>query len=257
MQVAIVTGASSGIGFACATKLAAAGMAVVGAGRDEGRLAELATAIGDSDRTATIAVDLTADDGPRMIVDRAAERWGHVDFLVNNAGVGSPKPVHETDDENLDYFLGLMLRAPFRLAREAIPHMQPGSAIINITSTFAIVGGLRGGAYSAAKGGLTALTTHIACQYGPQGIRCNAVAPGVTLTPMVERRLKDERFRKINTEMTPHQRLGTVDDIASTVAFLCSEGGSFINGQTIVVDGGWSSTKYLSDYALNSQWVAR
>ena len=68
---------------------------------------------------------------------------------------------------------------------------------------------------------------------------------------MVAQRLEDERFRKINTEMTPHQRLGTVDDIASTVAFLCSPGGSFINGQTIVVDGGWSSTKYLSDFALN------
>ena len=149
---------------------------------------------------------------------------GHIDFLINNAGVGSPKPLHETDDESLDYFLGLMLRAPFRLARDVIPHMQPGSAIINVTSTFAVVGGLRGGAYSAAKGGLTSLTMHIACQYGPQGIRCNAVAPGVTLTPMVAQRLEDERFRKINTEMTPYPRLGKVDDIASTVAFLCSEG---------------------------------
>ncbi len=142
-------------------------------------------------------------------------RWGHIDFLINNAGVGSPKPLHETDDETLDYFLGLMLRAPFRLAREVLPHMGPGSAIINITSTFAVIGGLRGGAYSAAKGGLTALTTHIACQYGASGIRCNAVAPGVTLTPMVEKRLEDERFRKINVEMTPHQRLGTIDDIAA------------------------------------------
>lgn len=255
-KVAIVTGASSGIGFGCATKLAEMGMAVVGAGRDEDRLAELATAIGDDDRVATIAVDLTADDAPARIVDLAVQRWGHIDFLVNNAGVGRPKPLHETDDESLDYFLGLMLRAPFRLARDVIPHMRPGSAIINVTSTFAVVGGLRGGAYSAAKGGLTALTMHIACQYGSQGIRCNAVAPGVTLTPMVAQRLEDERFRKINTEMTPHQRLGTVDDIASTVAFLCSDGAGFINGQTIVVDGGWSSTKYLSDFALNSEWVA-
>jgi NAD(P)-dependent dehydrogenase (short-subunit alcohol dehydrogenase family) len=74
---------------------------------------------------------------------------------------------------------------------------------------------------------------------------------------MVAKRLEDDRFRKINTEMTPHQRLGKVDDIASTVAFLCSEGAGFINGQTIVVDGGWSSTKYLSEFALNSEWVAR
>jgi len=261
MQVAIVTGASSGIGFGCATKLAQVGMAVLGVGRDENRLAELAKALeqstGDPERAATLAVDLTDDDAPRRIVDLAVTRWGHIDFLINNAGVGNPKPLDETDDETLDYFLNLMLRAPFRLARDVLPHMSPGSAIINVTSTFAVVGGLRGGAYSAAKGGLTALTTHIACQYGSQGIRCNAVAPGVTQTPMVERRLQDKRFLKMNTEMTPHQRLATVDDIASTIAFLCSEGGSFINGQTIVVDGGWSSTKYLSDFALTSEWVAR
>jgi NAD(P)-dependent dehydrogenase (short-subunit alcohol dehydrogenase family) len=257
MQVAIVTGASSGIGFGCATKLASMGMAVLGAGRDEKKLAELSKAIDDADRMATLAIDLTDDDAPKRIVDLAVARWGHIDFLINNAGVGSPKPLHETDDQSLDYFLGLMLRAPFRLARDVLPHMKPGSAIINVTSTFAVVGGLRGGAYSAAKGGLTALTTHIACQYGALGIRCNAVAPGVTRTPMTESRLQDERFRKINVEMTPHQRLGTVEDIASTVAFLCSPGGSFINGQTIVVDGGWSSTKYLSDFALTSVWTPR
>lgn len=229
-------------------------MAVLGTGRDEDRLAELERVA--PDRIATLAVDLTADDAPQLIVEAALSRWGRIDFLINNAGVGSPKPLHETDDETLDHFLGIMLRAPFRLARDVIPHLGPGSAIINITSTFAVVGGLRGGAYSAAKGGLTALTTHIACQYGAQGIRCNAVAPGVTVTPMVEQRLNDPGFRKMQTEMTPHTRLGRVEDIASTVAFLCSDGGSFINGQTIVVDGGWSSTKYLSDFALNAKWVA-
>ena len=254
MQVAIVTGASSGIGFGCAITLAEAGMAVLGTGRDEERLAELQRVA--PDRIATLAVDLTADDAPQRIIEAALSRWGRIDFLINNAGVGSPKPLHETDDETLDHFLGIMLRAPFRLARDVIPHLEPGSAIINITSTFAVVGGLRGGAYSAAKGGLTALTTHIACQYGAQGIRCNAVAPGVTVTPMVEQRLNDPGFRKMQTEMTPHTRLGRVEDIASTVAFLCSDGGSFINGQTIVVDGGWSSTKYLSDLALNAKWVA-
>jgi len=256
-KVAIVTGASSGIGFGTAVKLAGQGMAVLGAGRDATRLADLVTAVGDPERIATVAVDLTDDDGPATVVEAALSRWGRIDFLINNAGVGSPKPLHETDDETLDYFLGLMLRAPFRLARDAIGHMQPGSAIINVTSTFAVVGGLRGGAYSAAKGGLTALTTHIAAQYGPLGIRCNAVAPGVTVTPMVEQRLQDPGFRKMQTEMTPHTRLGRVEDVASTIAFLCSDGGSFINAQTIVVDGGWSSTKYLSEFALSSEWVAR
>jgi NAD(P)-dependent dehydrogenase (short-subunit alcohol dehydrogenase family) len=257
MQVAIVTGASSGIGFGTAVKLAGMGMAVLGTGRDEKKLAKLAKAIDAPERVATLAVDLTAEDAPKRVVELALSRWGRIDFLINNAGVGSPKPLHETDDAMLDHFLGLMLRAPFRLARDVLPHMKPGSAIINVTSTFAVIGGRRGGAYSAAKGGLTALTTHIACQYGASGIRCNAVAPGVTVTPMTEGRLEDPIFKRINVEMTPHQRLGTVEDIASTIAFLCSPGGSFINGQTIVVDGGWSSTKYLSEFALTSTWTPR
>lgn len=256
-QVAIVTGASSGIGFGTAVKLAEMGMAVLGTGRDQSKLDKLARAINAPERVATLAVDITADDAPKRIVELALSRFGRIDFLINNAGAGSPKPLHETDDQMLDYFLGLMLRAPFRLARDVVPHMKPGSAIINVTSTFAVIGGRRGGAYSAAKGGLTALTMHIACQYGASGIRCNAVAPGVTVTPMTEGRLEDPTFKRINVEMTPHQRLGTVADIASTIAFLCSPGGSFINGQTIVVDGGWSSTKFLSEFALTSDWTPR
>jgi len=255
MQVAIVTGASSGIGFGTAVKLAESGMAVVCTGRDAGKLADLEKKINNPERVATLAIDLTETDAPKRIVDLAMKRWGRIDFLINNAGVGSPKPLHETDDQMLDYFLGLMLRAPFRLAREAIVHMKPGSAIVNISSTFAVIGGMRGGAYSAAKGGITALTTHIACQYGPLGIRCNAVAPGVTVTPMTQGRLEDTKFKRINVEMTPYNRLGTVEDIASTIAFLCSPGAGFINGQTIVVDGGWSSTKYLSEFALTSTWT--
>lgn len=256
MQVAIITGASSGIGFGTAVKLAGAGVHVLGVGRDAGKLAELEKAIDPRERIATLAVDVMLDDAPTRIVEAALAKWGRIDFLINNAGAGSPKPLHETDDAMLDGFLNLMLRAPFRLARETIPHMKPGSAIINVTSTFAVIGGRRGGAYSAAKGGLNALTSHIACQYGALGIRSNNVAPGVTVTPMVQGRLDDPLFKRINVEMTPNTRLGEVDDIASTIAFLCSQGGSFINGQTIVVDGGWSSTKYLSEYALTSTWSA-
>jgi len=255
MQVAIVTGASSGIGFGTAIKLAGMGMAVLGVARDAGKLADLEKAAPDAGRIATLPVDVTADDAPARIVAAALKHFGRIDFLINNAGAGSPKPLHETDDAMLDGFLNLMLRAPFRLARDVIPHMKPGSAIINVTSTFAVIGGRRGGAYSAAKGGLNTLTGHIACQYGAQGIRSNNVAPGVTVTPMVEHRLDDPTFKRINVEMTPNTRLGQVEDIASTIAFLCSPGGSFINGQTIVVDGGWSSTKYLSDNALTSTWT--
>lgn len=252
MEVAIITGAGSGIGLATAQKLYDMGMAIVGVGRDAAKLDSLKTALGDAERVETVAVDIAADEAPQTIVQAALDRFGRIDFLINNAGIGSPKPLHETDDETLDRFLGIMLRAPFRLARDVIPHMKPGSAIINVTSTFALVGGRRGGAYSASKGGLTSLTLHIACEYGAQGIRANNVAPGVTITDMVRERLNDSGFKRMNVDMTPYPRLGEADDIASTIAFLCSPGGAYINGQTIVVDGGWSSTKYLSPEAMQA-----
>ena len=88
-------------------------------------------------------------------------------------------------------------------------------------------------------------------------MRANAVAPGVIPTPMTEGRFEDDVFRKMNQEMTPHIRLGTADDIASTIAFLCSPGGSFINGQTIIVDGGWSTTKFLSEFGRDAAWSSR
>lgn len=255
MQVAIITGAGSGIGLCTAKMLHDAGMAIVGVGRDPAKLATLEAEIGDPARVATLSIDVTADDAPAQIVQLALDRFGRIDFLVNNAGAGSPKPLHETDDATLDGFLDLMLRAPFRLAREAIVHMGEGCGIVNVTSTYAVIGGRRGGAYSAAKGGLDALTKHIACDYGPQGIRANCVAPGVTMTDMVRHRFEDEMFKRVNVETTPFPRLGAVEDVAGTIAFLCSPGAAFINGQTIVVDGGWTSTKYLSPRALTTKWV--
>ncbi len=255
MQVAIITGAGSGIGLGTAKHLHAAGMAIVGVGRDLVKLATLETEIGDPARLATLSIDVTHDDAPHRIVNLALERFGRIDFLVNNAGIGAPKPLDETDDAMFDHFLGVMLRAPFRLSREVIPHMKPGSGIVNVTSTFAMIGGKRGGAYSAAKGGLKSLTEHMACEYGPRGIRSNCVAPGVTMTDMVRDRFADETFKRVNVETTPYPRLAEVDDVAATIAFLCSPGGEMINGQSLVVDGGWTKTKYLSPRALTSEWV--
>ncbi len=254
MKVAIITGAGSGIGLGTAKLMHAQGFAIVGVGRDQAKLDALDAELG-GDRIATLSADITADDAPRRTVDFALERFGRIDFLINNAGAGSPKPLHETDDEMLDHFLGLMLRAPFRLAREVVGHMQPGSGIVNVTSTYAVIGGRRGGAYTAAKGGLNMLTEHIACDYGPQGIRCNNVAPGVTMTDMVRHRFEDEMFKRVNVETTPYPRLSEVEDVACVIAYLCSDGAEMVNGQTIVVDGGWTKTKYMSPRALNSQWV--
>jgi NAD(P)-dependent dehydrogenase (short-subunit alcohol dehydrogenase family) len=254
MKVAIITGAGSGIGLGTAEKLASAGVAVLGVGRDEAKLAELSKVV-PAEQLSTLSIDLTTDEAPARVVARAIEHWGRIDFLINNAGIGKPKAVHDTDDATLDYVLSLMLRAPFRLIRESLPHMKPGSAIVNISSTYAIVGGTNGGAYSAAKSGLLGLTTHMALQYGPRGIRSNVVAPGVVNTPMTEHVFENDVFKKMNNHMTPYPRLSTVDDVASVIAFLCSPGSEMINGQTIVVDGGWSTTKYLSDFGRSSKWT--
>ena len=254
MKVALITGASSGLGLATALDFLRQGVAVVGVGRDPIKLEALRKAAGDrADLVETLAADITATDAPQRAVALAMERFGRLDFLVNNAGMGSPRPVHETDDAYLDLSLDLMLRAPFRCAREALAVMQSGSAIVNISSTYALVGGLRGGAYSAAKAGLLGLTTHMACQYGSAGIRCNAVAPGVIPTPMTHERLDDERFKRMNHDMTPAAGWGTSEDVASVITFLCSDGARWVNGQVIAVDGGWSSTKFLSEAALSAE----
>ncbi len=255
MQVAIITGAGSGIGLATAKELYNMGMAIVGVGRDQKKLDDLKAELGDEKRVKTIAVDITNADAPQAIVQFTLGSFGQIDFLINNAGLGSPKPLHETDDETLDQFLDVMLKAPFRLARDVIVHMKEGAGIVNVTSTFAVIGGRRGGAYSAAKVGLTSLTMHMACEYGDRGIRSNCVAPGVTMTDMIKHRLEDKAFRRMNYETNPFPRLGKPEEVAATIAFLCSPGAGYINGQTIVVDGGWTNTKYLSPEALNSEWV--
>ncbi|HEX7819737.1 MAG TPA: SDR family oxidoreductase [Sphingobium sp.] len=255
MKVAIITGAGSGIGLATAKMLHAEGLAIVGVGRDTAKLAALEQELGGTERLLTISVDVTAADAPQTIVKATLDRFGRIDHLVNNAGVGSPKPLHDTDDATLDGFIDIMLRAPFRLCRDVILHMAPGSSIVNVTSTFAMIGGRRGGAYSAAKGGLKSLSEHMACEYGPAGVRTNNVAPGVTMTDMVRHRFEDEGFKRANVETTPYPRLAEPEDVASVIAFLCLPGSEMINGQSIVVDGGWTKTKYLSPRAMTSVWT--
>lgn len=254
MHVALITGASSGIGLATARMFVDAGIAVVGVGRDAVKLAAMERELaGAPAPVASLAVDVRDDDAPRRAVDLAIEKFGRLDHLVNNAGIGSPKPVHETDDETLDYFLGVMLRSPFRFCREALRAFGAQATIVNVSSTYALVGGLRGGAYSAAKAGIHGLTTHLACQYGSAGIRANAVAPGVVATPMTAHRMEDERFRRMNVDMTPSTRLGLPEDVAQAIFFLSQPTSAWINGQVLAVDGGWSSTKFLSEDALGAE----
>jgi meso-butanediol dehydrogenase / (S,S)-butanediol dehydrogenase / diacetyl reductase len=250
--VALITGASGDLGRAIASRIAQNGIAIVGSGRSAEGLKRLRAALPHEAPLETIQQDVTVDNAPEEAVELALTRFGRLDYLINNAGIGRPKPVHETTDVELDAFLNVHLRSTFRYCRAALTAFKQEAAIVNIASTFALIGGMRGGAYSAAKAGMVGLTRHLAAQYGAQGIRSNVVAPGVLRTAMTEHAWDTEQFKRMNFEMTPATRPGNVEDVAPLVAFLCSPDSSFINGQIIAVDGGWSATKYLSSQALNS-----
>ncbi len=249
-EVAIVTGAAGGIGEAITRALGAQGVAVVGTGRDAGKLAALAEALSGAMEFSYVAADVTDIDAPKQIVGHALAQYGRVTYLVNNAGAGAWAPVHTTSDAMMDEVIGISLRAPFRLCREVLPHMGKGCAIITIGSTFGIMGGMDGGIYCAVKAGLTGLTQTMAAQYGEQGIRANVVAPTVVRTPMTDAAWEYDSFQRINQGLTPFYRDCLPEDVAHMVAFLCSDKGEFINGQVLAVDGGWSTTRMVNSRFL-------
>lgn len=249
--VVIVTGASAGLGDAIARRFAAGGWNLVAVARRSERLQQLANDLQGVAEVAIVAGDVTDPAVPARVLSTAMETFGRVDALVNNAGSGKWAPVHVTDDATLDEVIDTSLKAPFRFAREALGRMQPGSSIINIGSVFGIVSGMAGGAYSTVKAGLIGLTQALAADYGAKGIRTNLVAPGVIRTDMTDAHWDSDYFRRTNHEVTPFNREGTAADVANAVYFLASKEGGYINGQTLALDGGWSTTKYLSPEALS------
>ncbi|HSW12939.1 MAG TPA: SDR family oxidoreductase [Solimonas sp.] len=251
----LITGASAGIGEAVARRFAAGGFRIVAVARRPDRLAELAKSLSAITEVQTLALDVTTTDAPQRAVDLAMQQFGRLDCLVNNAGSGKWAPVHETDDGMLNEVIEISLKAPFRFARAALGVMKAESSIISVGSVFGTLGGLNGGIYCAVKAGLVGLTQTLAAQYGASGIRANLVAPGVIKTDMTRDYWDAPGFQRINQEMTPFNRDGTVEDIANTIHFLASKEGSYINGQTIALDGGWSTTKYLSYEALVAERV--
>lgn len=252
-KVAIVTGGAGGIGAGIVRRLGEKGVKVVATGRSAEKLEKLAVAIGDTMNFSWIAADITAADAPKKIVDHAVSVFGRLDIVVNNAGSFNFGPVHSTTDEMLDEVLGISLRAPFRLCREALPHLGKGSSVLFIGSTWGIYGTPGGGTYSAVKAGLIGLAQTMAAEYGPQGIRTNYIAPTVVRTEMTDAFWDTDFFRRTNHELTPIDRECTVDDVANAVVFLCSDEGGFINGQTIAVDGGISTTRYLAPEAVMAE----
>jgi meso-butanediol dehydrogenase / (S,S)-butanediol dehydrogenase / diacetyl reductase len=252
-KVAIVTGGGGGIGAGIVRALGAKGVKVVATGRNEGKLGRFADEVGGSFELSTISADITAEDAPKRIVDHAIEAFGRLDILVNNAGSFNFGPVHSTTDEMLDEVLAISLRAPFRLCREALPHLGAGSSVLFIGSTWGIYGTAGGGAYSVVKTGLRGLTQTMAAEYGPKGIRTNYIAPTVVRTEMTDAFWDTDFFRRTNHELTPMDRECTVEDVAQMAAFLCSDEAGFVNGQTVAVDGGISTTRFLAPEAIAAE----
>jgi NAD(P)-dependent dehydrogenase (short-subunit alcohol dehydrogenase family) len=249
-KVAIVTGAAGGIGEAITRRLGADGVRVLGTGRNGAKLKQLQDGVKDQMTFAFHACDLASDAAPGSIVAAALAQFGRIDIIVNNAGSFNFGPVHATTDEMLDEVLGISLRAPFRLCREAIAHMGEGGAIIFIGSTWGLYGTPGGGAYSTVKAGQIGLMQTLAAEYGPRGIRSNYVAPTVVKTGMTADFWELDFFRRTNHELTPMTRDCTALDVGNMVAFLASEDAGFVNGQTIAVDGGISTTRYLAPQAI-------
>ncbi|MFA5939470.1 MAG: SDR family oxidoreductase [Sinimarinibacterium sp.] len=254
--VALITGASAGIGEAIARRFAKAGWRIVALARRPEKLAALARELSEVTDVRTLAADVSAADAPKRAVELAMKEFGRLDCLVNNAGAGRWAPHRDTDDAMMNEVIDISFKAPFRFAREALGVMKPGASILTVGSVYGVVGGLNGGIYCAVKAGLIGMTQALAVQYGAEGIRANVVAPGVIKTDMTKDYWDADGFRRTNQEMTPFNRDGTVEDVANAVFFLASPEGSYINGQTIALDGGWSTTKFLSYEALVAQRVA-
>src|SRR2546426_7749464 len=246
-SVAMITGGGQGLGRASALRMVREGVRVVISDLDGERLRETAALSGRPELVRTIVQDVTADSSPRDAVALALDEFGRLDWLVNNAGIGNAKALHDTSDEDWDRYMNINLRSVFRYSREAMPHLKPNrGAIVHISSIFGILGHPATAPYAASKAALIGFTRQMAADYGPQGVRVNAVAPGLIETPLTLERLKtNRRFEELMVDTTPFHRIGKPEDIANAVYFLCSDEAAFVSGHVLVVDGGWSVANYV------------
>ncbi|GAA2275402.1 glucose 1-dehydrogenase [Actinomadura luteofluorescens] len=239
-KTAVVTGASSGIGAQIAREMHAAGANVLLVGRDESRLDSCARSIsGDRGTVGYVSVDVTGASAPDEIVDRAVEKFGGIDVLVNAAGIFTPTPFGETTDQILDDQWNVNVRAPFRLARTAVTRMNEGASIIFVSSICGYSGFPNSSAYCATKGAVELLVKALTAELSPRGIRVNAVAPGNVRTSINAHLFADPAYERQMLASTPAGRIGEVQDIAPAVVFLASPAASYIHGSSILIDGGW------------------
>ena len=236
----VVTGAGQGIGRAIAEALIAAGAEVVLLDRD-GAVSDTAGAIGAA---GSQVADITDEAG---VQEAFAEilAGGPIDFLVNNAGVRTIKPLLEVSLEEWRRTLAVNLDGTFLCTRAVLPGMleRGGGSIVNVASVAGFTAFKDRPAYNTSKAGIVAFTKSVAVELADRGIRCNAVAPGVVETPLTAEYFTDETFASGIRRSTPAGRWGQPEDIAGPVVFLCSDQASFVSGETMLVDGGWCAGK--------------
>ncbi|MFJ4183832.1 SDR family NAD(P)-dependent oxidoreductase [Kitasatospora sp. NPDC089509] len=238
-RVAVVTGASSGLGVAFAVALAEAGADLVLGARRAERLAAVRAAVERLGRRAVaVRTDVTRPEDCRALVDAAVQAFGRVDILVNNAGISGERPATEETPEQFREVVDVNLNGCYWMAQAAAPVMPPGGAIVNVSSILALVtGGLPQAAYSASKAGLLGLTRDLAQQWTPgRGIRVNALAPGLFASPMTDG-YADGYLEAILPRVLPG-RIGRPEELAAALVFLVSDAASYITGSTLTVDGG-------------------
>jgi meso-butanediol dehydrogenase/(S,S)-butanediol dehydrogenase/diacetyl reductase len=239
-RAVIVTGGSSGIGRAAVHAFAAEGARVMATGRDEGRLAETRAASADPSVVHTFATDLSLPGEAARVVAAAADVFGRIDVLVNNAGFADETPILEMSDDAWRATMAVNLDAVFAASREAGRHMAAagGGCIVNVSSIDGVVPEAPLAAYSVSKAGVASLTKAFAIELGHLGVRTNAVAPGETVSAMTQGDVDDPRFRAGYLPRIPMRRFATAEEQAAVICFLASDAASFVNGAVLVVDGG-------------------
>lgn len=231
-KVVLITGATGGIGGAIAQQMKNAGATVVVTGRNLEKLNTF------DDSFIKIQSDLSTDGAAEKLINDTIEKCGRIDVLINNAGITMDTLLMRMTDEQFDNVLNTNLRATFQLCRAVLMPMmkQRFGRIINMASIIGVVGGAGQANYAASKGGIIALTKSIAAEVASRGITANAIAPGFIKTPMTD--VLPEDLKKKYLEQIPAGRFGEPIDIANACIFLASDAASYINGQTIHVNGG-------------------
>ncbi|MEL7563408.1 MAG: glucose 1-dehydrogenase [Dehalobacterium sp.] len=243
-KVAIVTGATKGLGYGMVHALADAGADIVVVSRTKADCDAVAEEIkGLGRRTLAVPTDVGKPEQIQALVENAVQKFGKIDILVNNAGTAVTKKAIDLTEEDWDMVLKVNLKGPFLLAQAVGKQMieQNGGKVINIASMFGLVGDVNVLPYLCSKGGIIQMTRGLALEWSRYNIQVNAVCPGYVKTALNTDVLETEKVFKYITGKTPMRRYGEVWEIAGIVRFLASEASNFMTGTVIPVDGGWTA----------------